>query len=482
MISSASSDDEVGPENHARLIPEQSDDIFESILQADQLVVAQTPATAEVADNHLGISTTLSQSQPASKHQINKPHRVDSSEPTCLVLLNLHSWVSDTDIKHFLSTRGAHLKLSLKSIRFAQDMNTGQSRGVAMCKFASEAQAKTARELFQAFLDIEDFGPKKVKESDNNISHGESAVETRIMSERTALLELKTWTAEARSENHLANPMFPFPMFPLPPPPHLLFGTQNKTEKGFNATMNPAVTLDKSTEVHHKRHGKELPESRSDKAQEHQKLLPAKRVSLSVTTDNTSRRSSDSKYRDDEHYRSSSHHYRSSSSKRKDSYLEHKHGRDSHEQASSRNIHHGHKARHREENQRDCREGSSITKDHHRRHRHYSPEPSNKEERRRSRDDGRNYESNNDHRHHRHHERDKRDTGREESRDENHRHRSHRRSDESKLNRYSRDEIESKSSKGHNDSRENRHNHRRHRGDKNVNADSSSHGHHRSQL
>lgn len=112
-----------------------------------------------------------------------------ASSEVCLVIHNLHWWIGDEDLRKFFGTRGAHLSLLLRSIRFAENKRSGRSMGVAVLTFVRRAHAAAALDLIKAFAEVDDLGPKSIiGERDKVVKKG---VEASVMSTEQAAEECK---------------------------------------------------------------------------------------------------------------------------------------------------------------------------------------------------------------------------------------------------------------------------------------------------
>lgn len=112
-----------------------------------------------------------------------------ASKEICLVIHNLHWWISDEDLRRFFGTRGAHLSLLLRSIRFAENKRSGRSMGVAVLTFVRRAHAMAALDLTKAFAEVDDLGPKSIPaENDKVVKRG---IEASVMSTEEAMDECK---------------------------------------------------------------------------------------------------------------------------------------------------------------------------------------------------------------------------------------------------------------------------------------------------
>lgn len=117
------------------------------------------------------INTSLPLQQSPAKAITNVPNStIDTtiSDEICLVLYHLHWWTSDEDLCKFFGTRGAHLSLLLRSIRFAEDKKSGRSMGVVVMTFMKKTHAMAALDLINAFGEVDDLGPKTVIGGDGN--------------------------------------------------------------------------------------------------------------------------------------------------------------------------------------------------------------------------------------------------------------------------------------------------------------------------
>ena len=114
-----------------------------------------------------------------------------ASDEVCLVLHNLHWWTSDEDLRKFFGTRGAHLSLLLRSIRFAEDKRSGRSMGVAMVTFVRRAHAMAALDLINAFAEVDDLATTSVAAEGETGSIGGKGMDARVMNVERATEECK---------------------------------------------------------------------------------------------------------------------------------------------------------------------------------------------------------------------------------------------------------------------------------------------------
>jgi hypothetical protein len=117
-------------------------------------------------------NTTLPYQQSPAKTTTNMPNStVDGtvSDEICLVLYNLYWWTSDEDLRKFFGTRGAHLSLLLRSIRFAEDKRSSRSMGVVVMTFVKKTHSMAALDLINAFGEVDDLGPRTVIGEDGSV-------------------------------------------------------------------------------------------------------------------------------------------------------------------------------------------------------------------------------------------------------------------------------------------------------------------------
>lgn len=120
------------------------------------------------------------------------PHENLTSDEVCLVIYNLHWWTGDEDLRKFFGTRGAHLSLLLRSIRYAENKKSGRSMGVAVMTFVRKAHATAALDLAKAFAEGDDLGPKTILGEDGKVV--KEGVKAVVMSAEQASDECKTCT------------------------------------------------------------------------------------------------------------------------------------------------------------------------------------------------------------------------------------------------------------------------------------------------
>ena len=91
---------------------------------------------------------------------IKQPHAVvDSSDPVCCLLIrHAHWWTGESELCHFLGTRGQHLSLTLRSIRFAKHPRSGRSLGSILLRFGGRQMAEQAGELIKNFNVVDGIG------------------------------------------------------------------------------------------------------------------------------------------------------------------------------------------------------------------------------------------------------------------------------------------------------------------------------------
>lgn len=117
------------------------------------------------------------------------PSESASETEVCLIIHNLHWWTSDEDLRKFFGTRGAHLSLLLRSIRYAENKRSGRSMGVAVMTFVRRAHAIAALDLINAFAEVDDLGPKAtIGENGKVVKDG---VKASVMSTEQATDECK---------------------------------------------------------------------------------------------------------------------------------------------------------------------------------------------------------------------------------------------------------------------------------------------------